>query len=157
MLHEVDIWPLCDADNLKVAMDYHAMRVALRTGMVEVVDAALRSQLREKIPVSHDLNQAVRSAVSAACDVMIRESGLSVFAFDKFIWHLGRSCCFYEHDPICGPGRAIEPCFKRDRCSFLNSTTYACPNVCVFDGVCRGSRDPDYAAYWETNIYTTAY
>jgi hypothetical protein len=39
MLHEVGIWPLGDAHNLKVAMDYHAMRVALRSGMVEVVDA----------------------------------------------------------------------------------------------------------------------
>ncbi len=157
MLHEVGIWPLRDAHNLKVAMDYHAMRVALRTGMVEVVDAALAGHLRERRPVSDDLNQMVRATVSAACDLMIRESGLSVFAFEKFIWHLGRSCCFYEHDPICGPGRTEEPCFKRDTCSFLAATSYACPDVCVFDGVCKGSRDRDYAAYWETNIYTTAY
>jgi hypothetical protein len=157
MLHEVGIWPLRDAQNLKVAMDYHAMRVALRSGMVDVVDADLARHLRERKPVSDDLNQIVRSAVSAACDLMIGQSGLSVFAFDKFIWHLGRSCCFYEHEPICGPGRAAEACFKRDRCSFLDATTYACPNVCVFDGVCRGSRDLAYAAYWETNIYTTAY
>ncbi len=157
MLHEVGIWPLSDAHNLKVAMDYHAMRVALRTGMVEVVDAALANQLRERRPVSDQVNQAVRATASAACDLMTDESGLSVFAFDKFIWHLGRSCCFYEHDPICGAGRSIEPCFKRERCSFLAATSYTCPNVCVFDGVCKGSRDRAYAAYWETNIYTTAY
>jgi hypothetical protein len=157
MLHEVGIWPLGDAHNLKVAMDYHAMRVALRCGMVEVVDAELAKHLREKKPVSDDWNQAVRSAVSAACDLMLSESNLSVLAFDKFIWHLGRSCCFYEHDPICGPGRTAEACFKRENCSFLGATAYDCPNVCIFDGVCKGSRDPAYAAYWETNIYTTAY
>jgi len=157
MLHEIDVWPLCDPENLKVAMDYHAMRVALRSGMVEVQDAHLARDLRERNPVSDAVNQAVRTAVSAACDVMVQESGMSVFAFDKWIWHLGRSCCFYDHDPICGPGRAAEPCFKRDTCTFIRATTYSCPNVCLLDGVCKGSRDPAYRSYWETNVYTAHY
>ena len=82
------------------------MRVALRSGMVEIQDARLARDLRERNPVSGAQNQAVRIVVSKACDVIVRESGMSVFAFDKLIWHLGRSCCFYDHDPICGPGRA---------------------------------------------------
>ena len=157
MLHEIGVWPLRDAENLKVAMDYHAMRVALRSGMVKVQDARLARDLRERNPVSSAQNQAVRMAVSRACDVMVRESGMSVFAFDKLIWHLGRSCCFYDHDPICGPGRAAERCFKRDTCTFIQATTYPCPDVCVFDGVCKGSRDPAYRSYWETNLYTAYY
>ncbi|MBM4429086.1 MAG: hypothetical protein FJ026_01890 [Chloroflexi bacterium] len=157
MLHEVGIWPLQDADNLRVAMDYHAMRVALRSGMVEVADEELATDLRQQRPISAEVNQAVRSAVSSACDVIVRSTGLSVFAFDKFIWHLGRSCCFYEHDPVCGPGRVSEACPVRDKCSFLRATNYACPNVCIFDGVCKGSRSPAYRAYWETNIYTPDY
>jgi len=157
MLHEVGIWPLRDAGNLKVAMDYHAMRVALRSGMVQVQDVGLAVDLRQQRPVSAEVNQAMRAVVSAACDSIVRTAGMSVFAFDKLIWHLGRSCCFYDHDPICGPGRTAEPCFKRDKCSFLRATSYACPNVCVFDGVCKGSRDPAYWSYWETNIYTPDY
>jgi hypothetical protein len=157
MLHEIDVWPMGDAENLKVAMDYHAMRVALRSGMVEVQDAALARDLRNGNAVSDALNQSVRTAVSAACDIVVRESGMSVFAFDKCIWHLGRSCCFYDHAPICGPAHAAEQCFKRDRCSFIRATTYCCPNVCVLDGVCRGSRDPAYRSYWETNVYTAHY
>ncbi len=157
MLHEIGVWPLHDAHNLKVAMDYHAMRVALRSGMVEVQDTDLARDLRAQNTVSDHLNEVVRSAVSTACDIMVQESGLSVFAFDKLIWHLGRSCCFYEHEPICGQERMLKGCFKRDRCSFIQATTYRCLNVCLFDGVCKGSRDPAYRSYWETNVYTPHY
>jgi len=165
MLHESGVWPLRDAQNLKVAMDYHAMRVALRSGMVEVKDAELARDLRERRPVSTEVNQAVRTTVSAACDIVVQEGGFSVFAFDKLIWHLGRSCCFYGHDPICGleqeaslrPGMREKTCFKRATCTFLQATTYACPNICVLDGVCRGSRDASYRSYWETSIYTPDY
>jgi hypothetical protein len=157
MLHEIGVRPLRDPENLKVAMDYHAMRVALRTGMVEVQDEVLADDLRLRRAASAETNQAVRSVVSAACDLVVRASGFSVLQFDKLIWHLGRSCCFYEHDPICGPAHSAQPCAKHNTCTFIQATTYACPNVCVFDGVCRGSRDPTYRGYWETNIYTADY
>jgi len=157
MLHESGVWPLQDAHNLRVAMDYHVMRVALRSGAVEVRDTVLACNLRGRRPVSDALDQAVRMAVSAACDVMVQESRLSVFALDKLLWHLGRSCCFYDHDPICGAGQANESCFKRHKCTFIQATTYLCPNVCVFDGVCKGSRDVAYRSYWETNVYTAYY
>jgi hypothetical protein len=156
MLHEVGIWPLQDPQNLTVAMDYHAMRVALRSAMVEVADTSLARALREQAPVPSAVNQVVRSFVSDACDLIVRESGLSVFAFDKFIWHLGRSCCFYEHDPICGPNH-IGPCSKHDDCTFIRATTCVCANVCALDGLCRGSRDPSYRTFWETNVYTPDY
>jgi len=157
MLNEISVWPIRDPEYLKVAMDYHAMRVALRTGIVEVHDRVLADNLRLRRAVTAETNQAVRSAVSAACDLVVRASGLSVFQFDKLIWHLGRSCCFYEHDPICGPAHATQPCTKREACSFIQATTYACPNACLFDNVCRGSRDPAFRGYWETNIYTADY
>jgi len=157
MLHESGLWPLCDPQNLKVAMDYHIMRVALRSGMVKVKDMALARDLRERNPVSDELDQAVRTAVSAACDVMVQESGLSVHAFDKLMWHLGRSCCFYEHDPMCGPRRKEQACFKHSTCTLVKATTHACSNTCILDGVCKGSRDPGYRMFWETNVYTVDY
>ncbi len=156
MLHEIGVWPLRDPQNLKVAMDYHAMRVALRSGIVEVRDADLADDLRRQRPASAEVNQAVRTCVSEACDILVAESGHSVFSLDKLIWHLGRSCCFYEHEPICGPGPA-NPCFKRSACTFIQATNYACPNVCVLDGVCKGSRDQRYRNLWETNIYAPDY
>ncbi|MBU1880315.1 MAG: hypothetical protein KJ734_15310, partial [Chloroflexi bacterium] len=66
---------------------------------------------------------------------------------------LGRSCCFYDHEPICG----TRACFKAQECTFVTGVTYSCPGHCVLDGICPGSVDPAYRAFWETNVYTTHY
>lgn len=147
------VWPLEDPQNLKVCMDYHAMRVALRTGIVEVTDPGLMIALKQKARVSDAINHAVRHAVSEACDRIIAHSGVSVFEFDKWIWHLGRSCCFYDHEPICGP----RTCHKMDICTYIKAVDYACPGKCSLDGACKGSRDDFYKAFWETNVYTEFY
>lgn len=152
-LDAAGIWPLEDPQNLKVCMDYHAMRVALRTGIVEVTDPGLLIALKQKARVSDELNHAVRRAVSDACDRVIAHSGVSVFEFDKWIWHLGRSCCFYDHEPICGP----RTCHKMDICTYIKAVDYACPGQCSLDGACKGSRDDYYKAFWETNVYTEFY
>lgn len=152
-LDAAGVWPLEDPENLKVCMDYHAMRVALRTGIVEVTDPGLRLALKEKAEVSDEINHHVRQVVSDACDRVIAYSSVSVFEFDKWIWHLGRSCCFYDHEPICGP----RTCHKMDICSYIKAVDYACPGRCSLDGVCRGSQDDFYKAYWETNVYTEYY
>lgn len=152
-LDAAGIWPLKDPQNLKVCMDYHAMRVALRTGIVEVTDPGLLIALKQRAIVSDEINHRVRSVVSDACDRVIALSGVSVFQFDKWIWHLGRSCCFYEHDPICGSNT----CHKMDRCTYIQAVDYPCPGRCSLDGTCKGSRDDFYRTFWETNVYTEFY
>jgi hypothetical protein len=152
-LDAAGVWPLEDPENLKVCMDYHAMRVALRAGIVEVTDPGLRIALKQKARVNDEINHAVRRAVSDACDRVIAHSGVSVFEFDKWIWHLGRSCCFYDHEPICGP----RTCHKMDICTYIKAVDYACPGKCSLDGACKGSRDDYYKAFWETNVYTEFY
>lgn len=152
-LDAAGVWPLEDPHNLKVCMDYHAMRVALRTGIVEITDPALCIALSQQAVVSDAINHAVRRAVSDACDRVIAHSGVSVFEFDKWIWHLGRSCCFYDHEPICGP----LTCHKMDTCTYIQAVDYACPGRCSLDGACKGSRDDAYKNLWETNVYTAFY
>jgi hypothetical protein len=152
-LDAAGVWPLADPENLKVCMDYHAMRVALRTGIVEVTDPGLLIALKQKARVSDAINHAVRHAVSDACDRVIAHSGVSVFEFDKWIWHLGRSCCFYDHEPICGP----RTCHKMEICTYIKAVDYACPGKCSLDGACKGSRDDHYKSFWETNVYTEFY
>lgn len=152
-LDAAGVWPLEDPQNLKVCMDYHAMRVALRTGIVEVTDPGLLLALKQQARVSDAINHVVRRAVSDACDRVIAHSGVSVFEFDKWIWHLGRSCCFYDHEPICGP----RTCHKMDVCTYIQAVDYACPGKCSLDGACKGSRDDFYKAFWETNVYTEFY
>jgi len=152
-LHQAGIWPLADPEHITMAVDYHAMRVALRSGIVAVEDPVLAQVLRERVPVDDAINTAVRAAVRAACAELARQSGHGIYELDRIIWLLGRSCCFYDHEPICGD----RTCFKADECAFTEGVRYPCPGACLLDGVCRGSRNLAYRAFWETNVYTPHY
>jgi len=152
-LNESGIWEIKDPENLKVAVDYHIMRIALRAGIVNIVDNSLASRLLQckKVKQSEDLE--VRKTVREACSLLPEVSGHSSFEIDTMLWNMGRSCCFYEHDPICGS----RTCHKREKCSFIKATDYLCPGKCIFDGTCLGSRDDSYRKLWETNVYTEYY
>ncbi len=151
-------WQVRDLDALKVAIDYHIMRVALRSGMVSVRDATLAERLRGRSPVTAEEDNVVRSAVRDACDLLVRESHKSVFDVDNILWMIGRNCCFYDHDPICGPAaRGAAVCGRRDACTLLRGIATDCPGQCPLDGVCLGSQEPSHRAYWETTLVTRYY
>jgi len=146
-------WQIADLDNLKVAIDYHIMRIALRSGMVLLQDTDLQQRIKAKQPVTAEQDNQIREAVREACDVLVRNSRHSVFEVDNILWMMGRNCCFYDYDPICGS----HVCWRQAQCTFVRSIDYACPSLCLFDGVCLGSRDEEYRSYWETTLYTEFY
>jgi len=146
-------WQITDLDALKVAIDYHIMRIALRSGMVTIQDPGLAARLRARTAVSAAEDNAIRTAVRDACDLLVRASAHSVFDVDNLLWMIGRNCCFYDYDPICG----ANPCTRREACSLLKGIAYDCPGYCPLDGVCLGSREASYRSLWETSLYTTFY
>ena len=146
-------WKIEDLDNLRVAIDYHIMRIALRSGMVHVEDPELERRLRTREVVTAGEDNAIRQAVREACGFLVQRSGQSVFDVDNILWSMGRNCCFYDYDPICGE----HPCWRQGQCTFIRAVAYDCPGLCLFDGVCLGSRDVAQRALWETNLYTHYY
>lgn len=152
-LNEAGVWRVMDPENLSLAIDYHLMRIALRSGAIRVLDASLAAKLKERKPVAEAEDGLVREAARAAYSFMARQPGLDVFSLDNLLWNIGRTCCFYEHDPICGG----QSCWKREHCTLLQRSNYDCSGRCPLDGVCLGSRNRDYRRYWETNIYTAYY
>ena len=152
-LNESGIWKIGDLENLKIAVDYHIMRIALRAGMINLVDNALASRLLQRKRVKQSEDSEVRKTVREACSLLSKYSGHSAFEIDTMLWNMGRSCCFYEDDPICD----VRLCHKRDKCSFIKATNYLCLGKCIFDGACLGSRSDRYRKLWETNIYTEYY
>ncbi len=149
---QAGVWEIKDLENLKVAVDYHIMRIALRSGMVRV-GSTLERVLKEREEVDAATDIEVRGAVQTACDLLVQHSGHSVFEVDNILWMMGRNCCFYDHEPLCGPNA----CIKEDGCTFIRSIVYDCPGKCLFDGVCWGSLDEGYRQFWETNLYTEYY
>ncbi len=151
MVGAAGIWDLQDPEFLRVPVDYHIMRIALRSGLVRVTDAGLERTLKERRPVGEDLDQLIRSRIEEACDLLVAESGRGVFHVDMALWHIGRSCCSYEHGPCCSG------CSQPGDCSLVEVLGGACPAECPLAGACLGSRDPAYRAYWETNVNTSYY
>jgi hypothetical protein len=149
---QAGLWEIKDLENLKVAIDYHIMRIALRSGMVRV-EGTLERVLKERREVDAATDNQVRGAVQEACDLLLRHSGHSVFEVDNILWMMGRNCCFYDHEPNCGRSA----CFKKDKCTFIRSIVYNCPGKCLFDGACLGSLNEEYRKFWETNLYTEYY
>jgi hypothetical protein len=154
-LHERGLWPLADPESLEIAIDYHIMRVALRSGIVEVEDDALRRQLVDEVPADEATDTAVRTTVRNACRRVLRETaGLTPFRLDNLLWMVGRNCCFYEHPPVCTRPKA---CWKRAACSLLEAFPHDCGLSCPLSPVCRGARDEAHRSLRETKFDTHFY
>lgn len=97
----------------KPVVDYHAMRSALRTGMVLVADTQLEQKIAERSLLNADEEWAVRFAVFRAQEQVARESGKSIGAVDWFFFNYMRSICLEMSEPLCGQCALSEVCAKR--------------------------------------------
>jgi hypothetical protein len=97
----------------KPVVDYHAMRSALRTGMVGVVDERLEKQIAERRLINSDEEWAVRFAVYCAQEEVARLSGKTIGAVDWFFFNYMRSICLEMSEPLCPQCALNEVCAKR--------------------------------------------
>ncbi len=144
------LWEARDRHNLFIPVDYHLLRVALRSGMVQVEDAEWRQRLRDKAEATVSEEEHIRAAAKQAYKRVEQLSGIDVFTLDEIIWTLGRSCCHHDRQPRC------DAC-DRTCCSVMQSFVYACPGRCPLTGACRGSGDTAYRALFEPALETTYY
>ena len=73
-------------------IDYHLMRSCLRTGLVDVIDAELRSKLIGREELSAAEEWAVRFAAYQAIQQVQQRSGRSMGAVDWFFFNARRRC-----------------------------------------------------------------
>lgn len=83
---------LGDGSDLQPVIDYHLMRSCLRTGLVQVLDSALRHTLEQRRLIPPADEAAVRMACFAAISQVCLESGRSVGAVDWFFFGARRRC-----------------------------------------------------------------
>lgn len=139
-----------DKENLYVPMDYHVLRVALRSGIIEIVDEPLKMKLMNKIPASVEDDFQLRHAAMNALKVTERTSDFDAFDLDDIFWNIGRSHCHYSHEPLCNSCPGIQ-------CTFELLLNYKCQGECLLDGVCKGSLKEDYKKLLEPSLKTTFY
>ncbi|MCF8232252.1 MAG: hypothetical protein K9J27_08690 [Bacteroidales bacterium] len=148
LLEDAGILKLRDAENTIPVMDYHMMRVLLRTGAVEVKDGPLRDQLIQKQPLDSD--REIRNTCAKAMREIGLQSGHGILKMNDFFWTLGRSCCTETtlcHDRVC----AKKPC------TFEQVVNINDHSLCVFEDICKGAVDDNYRKLWQPVVKTHFY
>ena len=104
-------WVFYDKENANVPIDYHVMRLLLRSGCVEVEDD-LAVKLASFSIVTSSEEEAIRSATYEACRLISRESGIHPYDLDDWMWS-SRSWCPTKNEPKCSACLIREVCKKR--------------------------------------------
>ena len=139
-----------DPDALGLPIDYHLLRVFLRTGAVQLKGSRARELLRGGEMTEAEDVRIRRAALEAG---RLMGEIVDLATLDRLVWMVGRNCCFYDHPPVCTTG----PCTLEANCSLLQSSDLECGLRCPFDGTCSGSRNPDAAAFREPWFDTDLY
>lgn len=146
----LNLWHADDGEHLFIPVDYHLIRMALRTGIVTVTDPGLAEQLHTRSPASQADDWEIREVVKRAYKALEEGSGIDVFVLDEVFWTIGRSCCHYARPPRC------TSCDFTD-CSVMKSFDYACPGRCPLATTCLGARHEQYRTFFEPRLVTTYY
>lgn len=104
--------PEVDGDDVPPIVDYHVQRTALRTGIVDVIDPALRTALVDRRAIAAADEEAVRSATFAAVQLLADLSGRPMGAVDWFLFQM-RHRCPEMSAPMCGSCPAEPACAQR--------------------------------------------
>ncbi|MFX1404058.1 MAG: queuosine salvage family protein [Promethearchaeota archaeon] len=144
-----NLWSVTDLDSVRIPVDNHLTRIALRVGIVSV-SPKLTKQLRMHKPVTSDIDVFLRSTIADAYSLVGQYARRPVLELDDFFWHFGRRCCLAV-DPICVTGCTMD-CFVVEQ--LLN---VSCQGTCPLTYVCLASTDDMQRALIEPKLKTWYY
>jgi hypothetical protein len=128
-----EILEIKDVENLNVPVDNLLMRIALRCGLIEVINADLVTKLRAYSKVSKEEEFEIRETTKRAYRIVSETSDLRATFLDDILWKHGKDYC----------RRRLPACVKR--------------NGCPFGEGCRATYDPIYASFLEPNFPSLYY
>lgn len=123
-----------DESNIEPAIDYHIMRLYVRSGRVVPSDKLVLNYLKGKPNPRGTLVRKLRESVSQAEKLMAHYSGLNVADVNYIEWQIGRSICL-NINPICQEDEKViilpndvlslsnGDCPYRDVCTAVNLDT----------------------------------
>jgi hypothetical protein len=94
-------FPLQDDERTTPIMDYHIMRLCLRTGLVDVADGDLKAKLTGRQVVSPADEWAVRYPAYLVYDLLLSLSGKSPGALNGLLFSTARQRCPEMTEPQC--------------------------------------------------------
>ncbi len=102
-----------DPENIQPIVDYHMMRLCLRTGLVRVDDPDLARRLTERTWVDPQEELAIRQATGRAILGLVEQTQRTVGAIDGLFFKLGRTVCLETEAPRCDECPLSTGCAQR--------------------------------------------
>lgn len=96
LLHEMirrNLISVADPNDVEPAIDYHILRLYLRTGRVAVVDREIEERLIRRTRFRIELTTELRRTVSEALKYTAWMAGVSVSRLNELEWAFGRTAC----------------------------------------------------------------
>ncbi|MEM0365695.1 MAG: hypothetical protein QXR02_02130 [Acidilobaceae archaeon] len=122
---------ITDQYNKEVPVDNHLVRIALRTGIVEVDDETIEA-IAAGVEFEEERDIILRFTTRRAYKEVSIASVLDPFILDDILWSFGRRCCTRDK-PTC-----------RDSCRAECIKLRGCNGGCILSPICRAFREPKY-------------
>jgi hypothetical protein len=97
------LWTVDDIDQIRIPVDNHLSRIALRTGIVDV-STDLATKLRQAVSIEVATDIVLRRIVADAYARVAQHAQRAVLELDDFLWNFGRQCCTADLPPVCVRG-----------------------------------------------------
>jgi hypothetical protein len=101
-----------DPESIVPIVDYHMMRLCLRTGLVTIKDPELRRRIIARQWVDNTEELAIRQATGRAILALARQTNLSIAAIDGLFFQLGRQVCLETEPARCTDCPLTKDCAK---------------------------------------------
>ena len=111
-----------DEENIRVPVDNHLTRIALRLGLV-VLEKHLEAKVLREEEVGFDEDILIRYTVREAYRHLAAKASVNPFHLDDFLWSFGRTVCLRD-EPVCRICNLKNLCKAYETGVHLNEHTY---------------------------------
>ena len=144
-----NLWTLQNPEKLRIPVDNHLTRIAIRNGTV-TISSEFETYLRNQEPISRSQDVELRKGVARAYNLVAQYAQRSVFELDDFFWHFGRQCCL-ANAPVCNVG-CTDDCYASTK--LLQSP---CQRKCPLRDACLAYQDIPRRSLIEPKVVTWYY
>jgi len=153
-LHREGIVTFSDPENLKPAVEYHLIRLYLRSGRVVPASDSVREELLgSSRPARPRLVKLLRGAVDLAMRQTALYSNIDVATLNHVEWQIGRSICVEE----LGPELTAYHCEAPAPVDMPDDVRALARCRCPFTSFCSSLNDPGYGWYREPQFQKAIY
>lgn len=153
-LHRERILVFADPENLKPAVEYHLIRLYLRTGRVYPTDSSVRELLvGDQERARRRLVMTLRGQVDEAMRQTALYAGLDIATLNYIEWQIARSTCL----PALSAATANAHCRGKSSPELPPDVSALTTDGCPFTHTCRSLNDAEYGWYHEPQFEKAIY